>query len=129
MKEEQQEEEDNKNREEEGIEIEGQEHKEESPRVSLKAPKRETIAALTALSTLVKKKGKRRRQTTLYFRIRKSTRIKQGKPQTSTKIPIEIEDSHTERDKIPSSKSPITYVRRPSTRSTSLKGNAILQDP
>jgi len=30
---------------------------------------------------------------------------------------------------MPSPKSPITYVRRPSTRSTSLKGKAILQDP
>ena len=45
------------------------------------------------------------------------------------KIPIEIEDSPTPRDKMPSPKSPITYVRRPSTRSTSLKGKAILQDP
>jgi len=43
--------------------------------VSLEATEREAAAALTALSTPVKKKGKRR-QTPLYFRIRKSTRIK-----------------------------------------------------
>lgn len=75
---------------------------------------------------LVKKKGKIRRQTPLYFRTRKSTRIKQGKPQTSTKIPIDIEDSPPQRDKMPSPKSPITYVRRPNTRSTSSKGKEIL---
>ena len=67
--------------------------------VSLEAPEKEATTALTTLSTPVKKKGKRRRQTPLYFRTRKSTRIKQGKPQISTKIPIEIEDSPTPRDK------------------------------
>ena len=83
--------------EEERIKTEGEEHKEESPRVSLEAPKRELVAALTTLSNPIKQKGKRRRQTPLYFRTRESTRIKQGKPQISTKIPIEIEDSPTLR--------------------------------
>jgi len=95
----------------------------------LEVTEREVAVSLPALSTPIKQKGKRMRQTPLYFRTRKSTRIKQGKPQTSTKIPIEIEYYPTQRDKMPSPKSPITYVRRPNTRSTSSKGKAILQDP
>jgi len=82
-----------KDREGEGNRTEGTEHKEESPRVSLGATDRDAATSLTALSTLIKQKGKRQRQTPLYFRTRKSTRIRQGKPQTSNKIPIEIEDS------------------------------------
>lgn len=65
---EEQEEEDKKNREEEGIEKEGGKHKKESPRVSPETPKREAAAALTALSTPVNPKGKRRRKNPLYFR-------------------------------------------------------------
>lgn len=105
----------------------GTKNKEESPRVSSKATEREATTSLTALSTPIKQKGKRKRQSPLYFRTRKSTRIRQGKPQASTKIPIVIEDSPTQKEKIPSSKSPITYVRRPTTRSTSSKGKAVLQ--
>jgi len=96
--------------------------------VSLEPTEREATTSLIALSTLIKKKGKRQRQTPLYFRTRKSTRIRQGKPQTPTKIPIVIENSPKQQDKMPSPKSPITYVRRPMTRSTSSKGKAILQD-
>ena len=97
--------------------------------MSPEAIEREATISLTALSTPIKQKGKRQRQTPLYFRTRKSIRIIQGKPQTSTKIPIKIEDSPTKKGKIPSPKSPITYVRRPTTRSTSSKGKVILQDP
>lgn len=74
----------------EGIETEGEENKEESPRVSRKAPQREAVAALIALSTLTKQKGKRSQKIPLYFRTEKSTRIKQGQPKISTKILIEI---------------------------------------
>jgi len=66
--------------------------------VSLEGPEREAVATFIALNTLVKNKGKRRRQSPLYIRTRQSTRIKQGKPQISTEIPIEIEDSPTPRD-------------------------------
>ena len=97
--------------------------------MSSEATEKEEVSSLIVLSTSVKQKLKRRRQATLYFRTRKSIRIKQGKPQISTKIPIEIEDSSTPRDKMPSPKSPIIYVRRSSMRSTSLQGKAILQDP
>jgi len=121
-----QEEEYRKGREEEGNRIEWKEHKEESPRVSPEATERELVAALTTLTTLIKKKGKRKMQTPLYFRTRKSTRIRQGKPQTSTKIPIQIEYSPTQKDKMPSPMSPIAYVRSLTIRSTSSKGKAIL---
>ncbi len=70
-----QDEEDRKDREQEGNRAKGTEHKEESPRVSPEATEREAEAALTALSTPIKQKGKRQRQTPLYFRTRKSTRI------------------------------------------------------
>ena len=113
---------------EEGNGKEGIENKEKSPRVSLVATEREATTSLTDLSTPIKQKGKRQRQTPLYFRTRKSTRISQGKPQTSTKISIVIEDSPTQKEKMPSPKSSITYVRRPTTRSTSSKGKAVLQD-
>jgi len=96
--------------------------------VSPKPTKREVAAALTALTTPIKQKGNRQRQTPLYFKTRKSTRIRQEKPQKPTKIPIVIEDSPNKKEKMPSPKSPITYVRMPMTRSTSSKGKAILQD-
>ena len=67
--------------------------------MSSEVPKRKATATITDLSTPVKKNGKRRRKTPLYFRTRKITRIKQGKPKISTKIPIEIEDSPTPRDR------------------------------
>lgn len=66
---------------------------EESPRVSPEPTEKEVATALTALSTHIKKKGKRQRKTPLYFRTTRSTRIWQGKPQTSTKSLIVIEES------------------------------------
>lgn len=71
-----QEEEDRKDIAEEGNGKEGIENKEESPRVSPKPTEREATTALTALSTPTNQKGKRQRQTALYFRTRKSIRIR-----------------------------------------------------
>jgi len=90
---------------------------------------------LTALSTPIKSKGKRQRQTPLYFIIRKIPRIKQGRPQTPTKTVIITKDSPREQEKLiplgmrggegtsqqASPWSPITFVRRLVTRSTSAK--------
>jgi len=87
---------------------------------------RGATTTLTALISPIKQKGKRQRQTPSYFRTRKSIRIRQGKPQTPTKIPIVIEDSPKQKEKMPSQKSPISYVRRPMTKSTSSKGKEIL---
>ena len=89
---------------------------------------REVATVLTALSTPVKKEQKRKRKTSMYFRARKSTRIKTGKPQPSSKTPINIEDSPSAKVKESPSKTPITYERR-TTRSSTWKGKAILQDP
>lgn len=80
-----------KDKEEECNGTKGTGNKEESARVSPEATKREAAAALTTFSTPIKQKGKRHRQTPLYFRTRKITRIRQGKPQTSSKLPIVIE--------------------------------------
>jgi len=108
--------------------------------VSPEPIEKEAIVALTSLSTPIKSKGKRQRRTPLYLGIRKSTRIRQGRPQTPTKTPIVIEDSLKQQEKaVPlrkkegegtskqaSPKSPITYVRRPVTKSTSTKGKGLL---
>jgi len=48
--------------------------------VSLETIEREATTALTTLSTPIKPKQKRKRYTSMYFRARKSTRIKTGKP-------------------------------------------------
>jgi len=72
---------------------------------------REATAVLAALSTLAKQKGKRKRQTSMYFKAQRSTRIKVGKPQSPSKEPIIIEDARTvTREKSPF-KISITYKR------------------
>lgn len=55
---------------------------------------REVVVVLDVLSTPARQKGKIKR-TSMYFKARKSTRIKVGKPQPSSKEPIVIEDSPT----------------------------------
>jgi len=64
----------------------------------------------------------------MYFRARKSTRIKICKPLPSSKMPITVEDSPSAKVKESPSKKPITYERgtpRPST----WKEKVVLQDP
>jgi len=56
----------------------------------------------------------------MYFKARKSTRIKIGKPQPSSIVPITIEDSPTIKGKESPSKTPITYERG-TPRSSTLK--------
>jgi len=73
---------------------------EEQPRVSSESTKKEALVALTTLSTPIKSKGKRQRKTPHYFRTRKSTRIKKGRPQIPTKILIIIEDSLKEQEEV-----------------------------
>lgn len=71
----------------------------------------EAAAVLAALSTPPKPKEKRKRETPLYFKARRSVRIKTGKPQPPSKSPIVIEDTPTS----PKEKSPsrilVTYER------------------
>lgn len=109
-------------------------------RVSPEPIEKEVTTTLTSLSTLVKSKGKMQRQTSLYFRTRMSTRIKQGRPQTPTKTPIVIADSPNKQEKEAplkkneregsskqvSPKSSVTYARRPITRLASSKGKGLL---
>jgi len=47
----------------------------------------------------------------MYFRAQKSTRIKQGNLQHSSKVPIVIEDSPTVKGEESPSKTPITHER------------------
>ena len=94
---------------------------------SLEALEREAVATLTALSTPIKPKKKRKRQASMYFKARKSIRIKTGKPQPSSKVPITIEDSPSTKGKESPSKTPITYERGTS-RSSTWKEKVVLQD-
>jgi len=64
----------------------------------------------------------------MYFEARKSTRIKTGKPQPSSKVPITIEDSSSAKGKESASRTPITYERG-TPRSSTWKEKVVLQDP
>jgi len=64
----------------------------------------------------------------MYFRARKSTRIKTGKPQPSSKVPITIEDSPCAKGKESPSKAPITYERG-TPRSSTWKEKVVPHDP
>ena len=66
---------------------------------------------LVALSTPAKQKGKRKRQTSMYFKAKRSTQIKVGKPQPQSKEPIVIEDTTTKQKEESPSKISITYER------------------
>lgn len=72
---------------------------------------REATVVFAALSTPIKQKGKRKRQTSMYFKARKGTRIKVGKPQPPSREPIIIEDSPTKHKEEYHSKISITYER------------------
>jgi len=95
--------------------------------VSLETLAREVATILAALSTLAKPKGKRKRQPSMYFKARKSTRIKMGKPQPHSKEPIIIEDAHTAKKEESLSKTPITYERG-SPRASTWKKRIKLMD-
>jgi len=60
----------------------------------------EVAATLATLGTPMKSKKKRSRQTHLYFKTRKSTRIRQSKPETPTKVPIIIEGSPSKKEEV-----------------------------
>jgi len=89
---------------------------------------REVVVALTALSTQVKQKQKRKIKASMYFTATKSTRIKTGNPQPPSKTPINIEDSPSTKVKEYPSKTHKTYERR-ITRSSTWKEKVILKDP
>ena len=63
----------------------------------------------------------------MYFRARKSTRIKTGKHRPTSKVPIVIEDSPSAQAKESPSKAPITYERG-TLRSPTWKEKLELQD-
>lgn len=62
---------------------------------------KEVATVLAALSTPAKQKGKRKREESMYFKARRSTRIKVGKPQPPSKEPIIIEDAPTKKKEEP----------------------------
>ena len=73
---------------------------------------------LAALSTPTKQKGKGKWKTSMYFKARRSTRIKMGKPKPPSKEPIVIEDTSTKKKKESPSKISITYERESPKTST-----------
>jgi len=72
---------------------------------------REVAAGLATLSTSPQPKEKRKRETPLYFKARRSVRIKSGRPQPPSKDPITIEDTPTSPKDNSPSKVSVTYER------------------
>lgn len=66
---------------------------------------------LAALSTSPKPREKRKRETPLYFKARRSVRIKTGRPQPPSSSPITIEDAPTSPRERSPSKILVTYER------------------
>lgn len=95
--------------------------------VSPETLERETTTILVALNTPIKPKQKRKGQPSMYFRARKSTRIKTGKPQPPSKDPATIEVSPIGKKEESPSKTPITYERE-SPRSSTWRERIKLQD-
>jgi len=95
---------------------------------------REAAAVLAALSTPPKPKEKRKRETPLYFKARRSVRIKTGKPQPPSSNPITIEDAPTSPKERSPSKISVTYERGSPKKTTwkdrldQLASKARLQD-
>lgn len=72
-----------------------EEEEKQQEEVSPETLAREVAAIVVALSTPAKQKGKSKRQPSMYFKARKSTRNKMGKPQPPSTEPIIIEDVPT----------------------------------
>ena len=72
---------------------------------------REAAAVLATLGTSPKLKEKRKRDTPLYFKARRSVRIKTGRPQPPSKDSITIEDTPTSPKEKSPSKVSVTYER------------------
>lgn len=70
---------------------------------------REEAAVLAALITPPKPKEKRKREIPLYFKARRSVRIKTGRPQPPSSSPITIEDAPTSPSERSPSKISVTY--------------------
>ena len=70
---------------------------------------REAAAMLAALSTPPKPKEKRKREIPLYFKAKRSVRIKTGRPQPPSNSPITIEDTPTSPREGSPSKISVTY--------------------
>jgi len=66
---------------------------------------------LATLRTSPKQKEKQKRELPLYSKVRRSVRIKIGRPQPSSKEPITIVDTPTKPKERSSSKAAITYER------------------
>lgn len=87
----------------------GSRGKEQQEEKSPETLAREVAAVLAALSTPPKQKGKRKRQTSMYFKARRSTRIKAGRPQPKSEVPIVIEDTTPKPKAESPTKITITY--------------------
>lgn len=73
---------------------------------------------LATLSTSPKQKGKRKREPSLYFKVRSIMRIKTGRSQPPSKEPITIVDTRTTQKEKSPFKVAITYEWGSSKTST-----------
>ena len=72
---------------------------------------REALVVLAGLNTPPKPKEKRKRETPLYFKARRSVRIKTGKPQPQSSSPIVIEDTPASPKEKSPSRITVTYEK------------------
>ena len=79
---------------------------------------REGAAMLASHNTPHKPKEKRKRETPLYFKARRSVRIKMGKPQPLSSSPITIEDDPASPKERSPSKTSVTYQRGSPNKTT-----------
>ena len=82
---------------------------------------REVVAVLAGLNTPPKPKEKRKRETPLYFKARRSVRIKTGKPQPPSSSQITTGDAPTSPSERSPSKISVT-CERGSPKTTTWKG-------
>lgn len=74
------------------------------------------VATLATLGAPIKPKIRQPRQGPLYFKTKKSTRIRQGKPHPPSKIPITIDESARKKGEVAFSEGNIEEVTSPEAK-------------
>jgi len=73
-------------------------------------------ATLATLRKPVNPKRRQPRQGSLYFKIMKSTRLRQGKPQPPIKVPITTEESTRNKEEVGPSEGKIEEITSPTIK-------------
>lgn len=90
--------------------------KNNSPPKGIYGTEQEVVATLATLGTLVNTIRKQSRPSQIHFRTKKSTRIRQGNPQTPTRVPIIIDESPSKQEELRPHGGKIKEVTPPRTK-------------